>query len=313
MHLTSSPEPVEFVIAQSDVADARRHLPNAAEERLIGFALRQLRSRRRLTELLAFYRAHPCRLAHVHLLAAAAVTLGRFCGFSLAYDKMGDAFMPVTPGGSARGAAWKAYADACDRGRPIETRDELWLEAHFADLAGVREAGLEDLFRAEARDQTEPTWQLLTEHAEVTLGTRLMVGSALSGTLAYETAVAHTLAAGVSRLFRTGWGLVHRYTSEAIRALLWPAHEPQRGIVSNRAAALTLLNQGWRSFRARHVYRRGLRTRERGRRADGDAWPLLAQVLGERVLEVDPLIVRFYSNPSRFSVRASLEFPRLPF
>jgi hypothetical protein len=310
-HLPSS-KPVELAAAPTDIADARRHLSYATEEALRAFAVRQLRARRRLTELLAFYRTHPCRLAHVHLLAAAAVTLGRFCGFSIAYDEMGDAFMPVTPGLSPRGNAWKAYADACDRGRPIETRDELWLEAHFADLAAVREAGLEARFHAEARGRSEPTWQLLTEHVEVTLGTRLMVGSALSGTLAYETAVAHTLAAGISRLFRTGWGLLHRYTSEAIRALLWPAREPQRGIVSNRAAALTLLGQAWWSFRARHVYRRGLRARERGRRADGDAWPLLAQVLGERVREVDPLIVRFYSNPSRFSVRASLELHTLP-
>lgn len=296
----------------ADIVDARRHLSKASDEELRAFAVRQLRARRRLTELLAFYRSRPCRLAHVHLLAAAAVTLGRFCGFSAAYDEMGDAFMPVTPGGSPRGDAWRAYAEACDRGRPIETRDELWLEAHFADLAAVREAGLEARFQDEARGRVEPTWRLLAEHAEVTLGARLMVHSALSGALAYETAVAHTLADGVSRLFRTGWGLVHRYTAEAIRAFLWPAREPPREIASNRAAAMTLLGQAWRSFRARHVYRRGLRARERGRVADGDAWPLLAQVLAERVREVDPLIVRFYSNPSRFSVRASLELHTLP-
>jgi hypothetical protein len=303
---------VELAPTDSDIADARRHLPQANQETLITFAVRQLRARRRLTELLAFYRAHPCRLAHVHLLAAAAVTLGRFCGFSAAYDEMGDVFMPVTNGGSPRGVAWRGYAEACDLGRPIELRDELWLEAHFADLAAVREAGLEVRFQAEARGRTEPTWQLLAEHIEVTLGTRLMVGSALSGALAYETAVAHTLGAGASRLLRTGWSLLGRYASEAARALLSPGREPARGIVSNRGAALALVTQTWWAFRARHVYRRGLRARERGRRADGDAWPLLAQVLGDRVSEVHPLIVRFYSNPSRFSVRASLELHTLP-
>ena len=64
---------------ECDLADARRHLPAAREEDLIGFAVRQLRARRRLTNLLAFYRTNPCRLAHLHLLAASAVALGRFC------------------------------------------------------------------------------------------------------------------------------------------------------------------------------------------------------------------------------------------
>ena len=297
---------------ECDLADARRHLAAAREEDLIGFAVRQLRARRRLTNLLAFYRTNPCRLAHLHLLAASAVALGRFCGFSPAYDEMGDAFMPVTLDGLPRGAAWRAYADACAAGRPVETRDELWLEAHYSDLAAVREAGLEARFYAEAQGRDEPTWRLLAEHMEIVFGTRLMVRSALSGALAYETVVAHTLAAGVTRLFRTGWCLLGRYASEAMRALFLPARDPARRILSDRGAALALLAQTWSSFRARHVYRRGLRARERGRRAEGDAWPLLAQVLGNQVHEVDPLIVRFYSNPSRFSVRASLELHTLP-
>ena len=46
------------------------------------FARRQLRARRRLTQLLAFYRANPCRMARTQLLAACAITLGRFCGHS---------------------------------------------------------------------------------------------------------------------------------------------------------------------------------------------------------------------------------------
>ena len=84
---------------ECDLADARRHLPAAREEDLIGFAVRQLRARRRLTNLLAFYRTNPCRLAHLHLLAASAVALGRFCGFSPAYDDVTRDVAPLVKRG----------------------------------------------------------------------------------------------------------------------------------------------------------------------------------------------------------------------
>jgi len=56
---------------------------------------------------------------------------------------------------------------------------------------------------------------------------------------------------------------------------------------------------------------RGLRARERGRRAEGDAWPLLAQVLGNQVTRsIRSSCVLLESF--RFSVRASLELHTLP-
>src|SRR3984893_2394652 len=171
----SSATDLDLAPLECDLADARRHLPAAPEETLIDFAVRQLRSRQGLTNLLAFYRAYPCRLAHLHLLAASAVALGRFCGFSPAYGQMGDELLQVTPDGLPRGAAWRAYAEACSAGRPVEIRDELWLEAHYSDLAAVREAGLEARVYAEAPGRAEPTWRLLAEHMEIALGTRPMV------------------------------------------------------------------------------------------------------------------------------------------
>jgi hypothetical protein len=75
-----------------------------------------------------------------------------------------------------------------------------------------------------------------------------------------------------------------------------------------RLAALYAL----RAWTASAVYRRGMRLRDRGLVADDDAWPLLSDVLGDRVFEVHPAIVRFYGNPSRFPVRARLELKTLP-
>ncbi len=55
-----------------------------------------------------------------------------------------------------------------------------------------------------------------------------------------------------------------------------------------------------------------MRLRDRGLTAEGDAWPILSEVLGDRVAEVKPAIVRFYENPSRFAVRAKLELKTIP-
>ena len=114
------------------------------------FARRQLRARRRLTQLLAFYRAHPCRMARTQLLAACAITLGRFCGYSRAFDAIGQALMPVDDEGRPRTAAWAGYAEACAAGRPWAVREERWLSAYMQDLHEVCAAGLDAEFYAEA-------------------------------------------------------------------------------------------------------------------------------------------------------------------
>lgn len=296
----------EHALLELDIEDARRHLPGATDIELHEFSARQIRARRRLTDLVIFYRAHPCPISHLHVVSAAAVALGRSCGFFAVCDEMAEAFMPATADGTPRTAAWRAYAEACDAGLAPEARDELWLEAHYADLAAVRARGLESRFLEQMRGSSDPTFRLLAEHMQVAFGARLIVGSAISGTLAYDMAAAQSLGSSVARLFRTGCALLRSYTVETARALL-DGSEPRRAILSNRQTALLLLSQTWLAFRARHVYRRGLRARERGRRADAECWPLLLEVLGDRVREVDPSLVRFYSNPSRFQIRASLE------
>jgi hypothetical protein len=59
------------------------------------------------------------------------------------------------------------------------------------------------------------------------------------------------------------------------------------------------------SFSVAKIFRRGLRERERGSKAETENWNLLETVLGERVSEIDPLIRDFYSNPSRFDFTAT--------
>src|SRR4051794_11300314 len=78
-----------------DRREAARYLRGGTPAELDAFARRQLRARHRLTHLLAFYRAHPCRMPRTHLLAACAITLGRFCGYSRTFDAIGEALTPI--------------------------------------------------------------------------------------------------------------------------------------------------------------------------------------------------------------------------
>ncbi len=296
-----------------DLEAARAYVPRASPDEIEAFACRQLRARRRLAALVAFYRRNPCRMARIHLLTAAAVTLGRFCGFSPTFDAIGEALMPAGEDGCPRGDGWRGYEAACRSLRPFEMRDELWMAAHVRDMEVLRNDGTVRAFYLECdAHRDDPTWRLLRQHMEMTLGARLLDRSALQGAIAYETAMAQGMATALSRIVRAGSRLIHRYAYEAAKALVLPSREPPRGLPSYRKTALLLGHYACSAVTASAVYRRGIRLRERGLVADDDAWPLLSEVLGDRVGEVHPAIVRFYGNPSRFPVRARLELHTLP-
>ena len=304
---------VELAPLVCDLEEARRYLPQATSRELKAFAIRQVRARQRATILLAFYGRFSCRLSNLHLLSTCAVTLGRFAGASKSFDELGAEFMPALADGKPRTPAWQSYADACEAGRPLEVRDELWLAAHMQDMRRARELGLEDEFYGEAASHSEdPIWVLSNEHMQVTLGTRLMDHLALSGTEAYETAFAHSLCETFFRLCTRSWKLVRRYWWEGFRAVLLPTREPQRGLVSNRELALRAVRYSFTVWRASRVYRRGMRARDRGSQQQQEGWPLLTEILGEQTAQVHPLILQFYQNPSRFRVTASVHFHTLP-
>ena len=196
--------------------EARRYLPNADETDLPKFVERQLSARRRVTRLKEFYGENFCRLTRLHLLAAYAIALGRFCGISATFDEIGESLMPVNIDNQPVSEDWKIYVEACRNNLPIEVRDELWLAAHFKDIEKVRGKNLEENFYAEAENhESEPIWILLKQHLEVTLGVRLMDKSAIAGLIPHETAIADSLALTVKKLSTVCLQLVGRYTSES--------------------------------------------------------------------------------------------------
>jgi hypothetical protein len=297
----------------SDLREARCYLPQASVEEQAAFAERQLRARVRATQLLDFYRRYPCHLAHLHLLASCAVALGRFRGFSAEFDEMGEEFMLAGADGGPRTTAWRKYVEACTARRPWQVRDELWIAAHMEDMERVRRSGLEERFRRQAAAHADdPTWQAINQHVEATLGTRLMDRSAMGGAVAYETAFAHSLAATFFRLCTVSWRMVRLYWWEGFRATIVPAGTSHEGAASYRRLALNAARYCFTAWNASRVYRRGMRERDRGCRTAEDGWPLLADVLGSRVDEVHPLIVRFYQNPAHFQVKVKVDLNTLP-
>jgi hypothetical protein len=297
----------------ADLAEARRYLPLATDDELRAFATRQLNSRMRLTRLVRFYRSYRCRMSRVHLLAACAVTLGRLAGVSETFDKIGELFMPVDAAGEPKGESWRDFVDACKLRRPIQVREELWLAAHMRDLEAVQSQGLDAAFYDEASQNLhQPVWRCAKRHMEVTLGARLRDSSALAGLIPYETAMADSLAVTVGGLVTGGSRLLASYAREAMRALLIPDRGTARDLISYRRTALGLLWHTMTSLSAFRLFREGMRARERGAEATDDAWPLIQSVLGEEASRVDPLIVNFYSNPSRFQVKATIELDTTP-
>lgn len=296
-----------------DLREARRYLPGANESAQIKFAERQFRARCRFTELKKFYARNYCRMTRLHLLASCAVTLGRFAGFSQTFDQMGEHFMPLTRENEPRTIEWQKFIEACEKELPIEVREEMWLAAHFKDLQNVRENGLYEKFESEAaQNKSDPIWQLLKQHMDVSLGVRLLDNSAISGILPYETVIADSLILTVKKLLTAASKLVFLYTGESARAILNFREKPPDNLFSYRRIALEMMRYFLLSFSVSKIFRRGLRERERGRKAETEDWNLLETILGARVTEINPLIREFYANPSRFDVTATLKLETLP-
>jgi hypothetical protein len=252
-------------------------------------------------------------MSRVHLLASCAVTLGRLCGYSKEFGEMGELFMPVTREGVPQTREWQAYVEACSLGRPLQVREELWIAAHMNDMRRVRSDGLDrSFYETAAQHSRDPMWNMLRRHMEVTLGSRLMDHAALSGDVPFETAIAHSFALGLKRLFSQGWDLLRYSGKETARAILVPARGPKRDLISYRRSAYALLINTVLSWSAYRTYQRGIKARERGSERSDARWPLLEKALGPRISQVHPMIVAFYSNPAQFNAHVSVRFTTMP-
>jgi hypothetical protein len=306
-------QPEKSRLSDKNLNEARRYLPKADDAGLQKFAERQLSARRRALKLKKFYSENFCHLTRLHLLAANAIALGRFCGVSETFHEIGEALMPVDAENQPATEDWKNYVEACQNKLPLEVRDELWLTAHFKDIENVRTKNLEEKFYAEAEQhKDEPIWLLLRQHLEVTLGVRLMDKSAIAGLIPHETAIADSLALTVKKLSTACVQLVGRYTTESARAVLDFSGENSPHFLSYRQTAFDMTRYFLLSFSVSKIFRRGIRERERGSRAETENWSLLETVLGEEVSAVHPMIRDFYANPSRFDVTATLKLETLP-
>lgn len=300
-------------IKLENLDEARRYLANADEVELENFTVRQFRARLRFAKLKKFYGENYCRMTRLHLLAAAAIALGRFCGVSEVFDEIGESLMPIDAENQPTTEDWKNYIDACRKNLPLEIRDEFWLTAHFKDIEAVREKNLEAKFYAEVEQhKNAPVWQLLRQHLEVTLGVRLMDKSAIAGLIPHETAIAESLALTVKKLSTACLHLVGRYTKESFRAVFDFSGETPKDLISYRQTSFELMRYFLLSFSVSKIFRQGLRGYERGRVAADENWTLLEMAVGAKVGEINPLIREFYANPSRFDVTTTLKLETLP-
>lgn len=300
-------------LAENNVQEAKKYLPNADEPAQQNFIERQFRARLRFTKLKTFYGKNYCRMTRLHLLAASAIALGRFAGVSQTFDQIGELLMPVDAENQPITDDWRNYVEACQDNLPLEVRDELWLTAHFMDIENVRTQDLEAQFYIEAeKHRDEPIWQLLRQHLEATLGVRLMDKSAINGLIPHETAIADSLTLTVKKLLTAGLHLVGRYTKETVYAVFESSKHTPEDLLSYRRTAFEMIRNFFLSFGVSKIFRQGIRSRERGRVANEERWSLLEMALGEKVNEINPLIREFYSNPSRFEVTARLKLETLP-
>lgn len=291
----------------SELADARRYVGDADPS---GFVTRQRDARLRVALMNTFYGRFPSRMGALHELAAAGIAVARFAARSEVFDAIGERLLPVDRDGLPRTPAWAAYVASFHEGLPADVREERWLVAHFADMQGVKAEGWIERFAEErAAHGDDPTWAMLAEHVDVTLGTRVQDGAALAGRVALETAITTSLRQVVARQLRTGLGLVRVHVSSATRAMIgggpWvPPHLP-----SDRQLVARLVRATLGATRIARVWRLGVRRQARGAESPGAAWsltPSLEAVLGPGLPGVDPRVAEMFDAMHRFRMTASV-------
>jgi hypothetical protein len=296
----------------AELADARAHLGEGSDDEVAAFARRQGAAMARYAALEKFYAANSCRMAVLHSLGGGVAVLSRFPGASAAFERIGALLQPIDAEGRPRDARWKVYARACELGRALEVRDELWIAAHVVDLQQVRREGLEAAFEREAaRHPERPVWRLMKNHFAFTLGTRQSDESAAAGAIALETAMSNAIGSSVSRMLRDGgWTFARTLVLGLVAFFSWAEVRP--GAPSYRRIALAVLRHAVSALAIVGVWRKGLREAGRGESGAAAQWPILAQTLGDRVGEVHPLVVGFYNNPARYDVRCTLDLYTAP-
>lgn len=295
-----------------ELGDARAHLGDATDEEVRAFAQRQGSAVARYAALERFYQSNPCRMSVLHCLGGAVSVLSRFPGTSTAFERIGMLLHPLDAEGRPRGARWEVYARACELGRALEVRDELWIAAHVADLQEVRREGLEGAFEREAERRPDlAVWKLMKLHFSFTLATRQLDESAVVGEIALETAMSDAMSRSVTRMLRDGgWTFARTFVLGLVAFFSWAAVRP--GMPSYRRVALRVVRHAVSALTLVGVWRKGLHEASRGASGAKLHWPILAQTLGDRVRDVHPLVIGFYDNPARYDVRCSLELYTKP-
>ncbi|MFT4628160.1 MAG: hypothetical protein ACI8PZ_006855 [Myxococcota bacterium] len=291
----------------SERREAERRVGADAAE---GYIERQRCARLRVALLDAFYRRYPSRMGALHELAATGIAVARFAGLSVAYDEIGDRLLPVDRQGLPRTDPWRAYVAAFETGLPADVIEERWLAAHLVDMEAVKAEGWVDRFHEEAAQHgDDPGWAMLSEHMDVTLGTRVADKDALAGRIALETAIASSLGKVAWRQATTGLALVRTYVGAAVRATLgggpWvPPHLPSDRRLVWRLCVATL-----RAVRIGRVFRQGIRRQSRGAERADAAWslgPSLQAVLGHRLAALHPRVLRLFEAMHTFEMTASV-------
>ena len=271
---------------------------------------RQRAARLRVALLDAFYRRYPSRMGALHELAASGIAIARVAGRSAAYDAIGDRLLPVDREGQLRTEAWRHYTDAFDAGLPADVIEERWLAAHLVDMERVKAEGWVERFDQEAQAHADdPSWAMLSEHMEVTLGTRVADKDALSGRIALETAISTSLTQVVWRQLTTGLALVRTFVAAAVWGTLAGGPWVPPGLPSDRWLVWRLCSATARCVRISRVFRQGLRRQSRGAERADAAWslgPALQEVLGHRLGAVHPRVLRLFEAMHTFEMTASV-------
>ncbi len=315
----------------SDLVDSqlRRGLTMAGTDGALQFdeimgGLRNVQARVRSELIADFDEEYPVAPGAILNYSANVLSLHKTYGENEFYGMVPNAIMPVDNDGAPKNQLWRDFTDAYDQhkesGNPsYEELEKLWIRAHMEDFAAVDAPGFQEkmdaFWEAAAFD---PALESMAVYTKAMVLGRSLFDRAREENLTEAAAMAESLGHFGKTMAESGmFPFLKEDVQSALDYFKHDRHEPShddRGLPTDRtfaerAAAGAVGIGGLASLLARG-YSQKWSGAEKRPEAD-ELMDITEGMTPEQASQLDPMVIDFYNNPTRYDMTAVADMPQM--
>lgn len=289
-------------------------------------ALRRVQARVRSALAEDFHRRYPVPQGGILAYSANMLTMNGTYTENTMFGALPNSIMPVDNDGKPKNALWQAYVDAYEAhkstGAPaMEKLELLWLKAHMEDFKAVDAPQFQEKLNAFWEQAAlDPVLAPMAIYTKAMLLGRLEFDKATTGHVRDEVAFSRSLRHFGSTMmeFRT-FPFWQQDMRELSRLLFDPEVRGQpdvddRGLATDKALIERAVSGIKDMMGLGRIVAKGVAGEITGdtHRIQTDKMVDLSAVLTPKQLaQVDPMVVKFYENPTNFNITCGVDMPWL--